>query len=217
MEKKRILVIDDDESVLESTARILKLEGYNVDTAKTGKEAIEKSNLNSYNLALIDFRLPDMEGTKLLTAMRETTPRMTKVILTGYPSAESRAEAAERHADGYIVKPVKIDDLLKTVKEYIRKQDKARDQNISHEPVQHIGNEFAVIAIGAQCRSRAIFDCLMKAQNVSYGRRDYGFLVSSCQASRESELARISAEGQASRLLWEHATVQLDLAFTLSS
>jgi CheY-like chemotaxis protein len=46
MEKKRILVIDDDESVLESTARILKLEGYNVDTAKTGKEAIEKSNLN---------------------------------------------------------------------------------------------------------------------------------------------------------------------------
>ena len=83
MEKKRILVIEDDESVLQRIARILELEGYNVDAAKTGKEAIEKSNLKSYNLALIDFRLPDMEGTKLLTAMREMAPRMTKVILPG--------------------------------------------------------------------------------------------------------------------------------------
>lgn len=127
MEKKRILVIEDDESVLQRIARILELEGYNVDAAKTGKEAIEKSNLKSYNLALIDFRLPDMEGTKLLTAMRETTPRMTKVILTGYPSAENRTDAAEGHADGYIIKPVRIDDLLKTVKEHLRKQDEARD------------------------------------------------------------------------------------------
>ena len=127
MEKKRILVIEDDESVLQRIARILELEGYNVDAAKTGKEAIEKSNLKSYNLALIDFRLPDMEGTKLLTDMRETTPRMTKVILTGYPSAENMTDAAEGHADGYIIKPVRIDDLLKTVKEHLRKQDEARD------------------------------------------------------------------------------------------
>jgi DNA-binding response OmpR family regulator len=127
-----------------------------------------------------------MEGTKLLTAMRETTPRMTKIILTGYPSRENRAEAAERHADGYIVKPVRIDNLLKTVKEYIRKQDKARDQDISHEPVQPVGNEFSIITIDAQYRSRAIFDCLMKAQNVSYGRRDYGLSVSSCQMEGSS-------------------------------
>ena len=130
MEKKRILVIDDDEAVLQRIVRILELEGYNVDAAKTGKEAIEKSNLNSYNLVLIDIRLPDMEGTKLLTAMRETTPRMIKILLTGYPSAENMAEAAEGHADGYIVKPVGIDDLLKTVKEHLRKQDEDREQNI---------------------------------------------------------------------------------------
>jgi two-component system chemotaxis response regulator CheB len=149
LEQKRILVVDDDQAVLKPITRILELQGYTVDTAETGKEAIEKSNLNIYNLALVDVRLPDMEGTKLLTAMRETTPRMIKVILTGYPSAENRAEAAKRHADGYIVKPVRIDDLLKTVKECLRKQDEARDQRISPGAGQHIRNEFVVVAIGA--------------------------------------------------------------------
>lgn len=149
MERKRILVIDDDQAVLKPITKILKLQGYTVDTAETGKEAIEKSNLNIYNLALIDFRLPDMEGTKLLTAMRETTPRTIKVILTGYPSAENRAEVAERHADGYIIKPVRIDDLIKTVKECLGKQDEAGDQRISPGRGQHIGNEFVVVAIGA--------------------------------------------------------------------
>jgi DNA-binding NtrC family response regulator len=180
--EKRILVIDDEESVLGSISRILKREGYAVDTAKTGTEAIEKSNLNIYNLALIDFRLPDMKGTKLLTAMRETTPRMIKVILTGYSSAENRAEAAEGHADGFIVKPVRIDYLLNIVKEHLRKQDETSDQNISHNPVQHPGNKFAAIPIGPQ--SRVTWFCLMKVQNNSYGRRDYVFLVSRRQDGR---------------------------------
>ena len=57
MEKKRILVIDDDEVVRKNFKAILELEGYNVDTAVTGKEAIEKSNANFYDLALIDIRL----------------------------------------------------------------------------------------------------------------------------------------------------------------
>jgi DNA-binding NtrC family response regulator len=149
LKQKRILVVDDDQAVLKPITSILGLQGYTVDTAETGKEAIEKSNLNIYNLALIDVRLPDMEGTKLLTAMREMTPRMIKVILTGYPSAKNRAEATQRHADGYIVKPVRIDDLLKTVKECLRKQDEAKDQRISRGPCQHIRNKLVVVAIGA--------------------------------------------------------------------
>jgi DNA-binding response OmpR family regulator len=60
LRKKRILVIDDDESVAKFFRDALELEGYNVDTAKTGKEAIEKSNMTFYNLALIDIRLPDI-------------------------------------------------------------------------------------------------------------------------------------------------------------
>jgi len=88
-ESARILVVDDDESIRKVLATILEENGYIVDTAENGKEAIEKSNTKFYNLALIDIRLPDMEGTKLLTTIRETTPKMVKIIVTGYPSLQT--------------------------------------------------------------------------------------------------------------------------------
>ena len=125
MEKKSILVIDDDEIVLDSIAEALRLEGYKVETAETGKEAIEKCKLRFYNLALIDIRLPDMEGTKLLKAMKDTTPKMVKIIVTGYPSLQNATEALNKGADGYVVKPVDIPKLLTTVKEHLQKQEEA--------------------------------------------------------------------------------------------
>jgi DNA-binding NtrC family response regulator len=123
--KKSILVIDDDEIVLDSIAEALRLEGYKVDTAETGKEAIEKCSLRFYNLALIDIRLPDMEGTKLLNAIKDTTPKMVKIIVTGYPSLQNATEALNKGADGYVIKPVDISKLLTTVKEHLQKQEEA--------------------------------------------------------------------------------------------
>ena len=125
MEKKSILVIDDDEVVLNSIAEALRLEGHKVDTAETGKEAIGKGNLRFYNLILIDIRLPDMEGTELLKAMKETTPKMVKIIVTGYPSLQNATEALNKGADGYVIKPVDIPKLLTTVKEHLQKQEEA--------------------------------------------------------------------------------------------
>jgi len=121
-ETARILVIDDDESVRKTIAKSLEKAGYRVDTVENGAEAIEKSQATRYNLALIDIRLPDMEGTKLLAAMRDTTPKMVKIILTGYPAMENAIEAVNKGADSYITKPVKIDDLLKLVKMQLAKQ-----------------------------------------------------------------------------------------------
>ncbi len=66
----RILVVDDDETIRKVLTTILEEKGYEVETAETGKEAIRKSNAQVYNIALIDFRLPDIEGTKLLTSLK---------------------------------------------------------------------------------------------------------------------------------------------------
>lgn len=121
-EKARILVIDDDESIRESLVMLLQAKGYIVDAAKDGKEAVAMSNANSYKLALIDIRLPDMEGTELLTTMRETTPRMIKIIVTGYPALQNAVKAVNEGADGYIVKPVKAAELLSMVDEHLKKQ-----------------------------------------------------------------------------------------------
>jgi DNA-binding NtrC family response regulator len=67
-----------------------------------------------------------MDGVELLTAMRDTTPKMVKIIITGYPSLENAIEAVNRGADGYMVKPYTMEKLLDTIKEHLQKQQEAR-------------------------------------------------------------------------------------------
>lgn len=124
--KARILVIDDDEGIRKVVAEALKSEGYLVDTASNGKEAVEKSRTNFYNLALVDIRLPDMEGTKLLTSMKQTTPEMIKIILTGYPALQNAIDAVNKGAHGYLVKPINMDELLRTVEQQLKKQSEMK-------------------------------------------------------------------------------------------
>ena len=123
----RILVIDDDEGIRKVLTTILEEEGFAVDTAKNGKEAIEKSRRNFYNLALIDIKLPDTEGTKLLTAMKETTPTMAKIIITGYPSLQNAIEAVNQGADSFVVKPLNVENILQTIKKCLKKQQEAKE------------------------------------------------------------------------------------------
>jgi DNA-binding NtrC family response regulator len=124
--KGRILVVDDDESIRKMLMVILQRSGYSVDAAASGEEAIAKSDVNFYNLAVIDVRLPDMDGTKLLTLLKETSPRMMKIILTGYPVVENALQAINRGVDGYLTKPANVDQLLKTVAELLRRQAKEK-------------------------------------------------------------------------------------------
>jgi DNA-binding NtrC family response regulator len=131
--KIRILIVDDEESIRIATAAILEEEGYAVDTAANGKEAIEKSNANFYNAALIDYRLPDMEGTELLTAFKETTPKMVKIMVTGYPSLQNAVASVNKKADAFLMKPVSIETLLNTIRDLIRKQE--QEQKYSEEKV----------------------------------------------------------------------------------
>lgn len=125
-ERARILVVDDEESIRKVLKTVLEEEGYVVNTAENGKEAIRKSNVKFYNLALIDIRLPDMDGTKLLTAMKETTPKMVKIIVTGYPTLQNAVEAVNRGADAYVLKPFKMENVLNTIKEQLKKQQETK-------------------------------------------------------------------------------------------
>ena len=121
-ETARILLIDDDESIRKAVSKALEKAGYRVETAENGTQAIEKAQANFYNLALIDIRLPDMEGTKLLTMIKDTTPRMVKIILTGYPALQNAIEAVNKGADAYLTKPINLAELRKVIKEHLKKQ-----------------------------------------------------------------------------------------------
>ena len=121
-ERARILVVDDDESIRKVLETILEDEGYVVDTAKNGREAIKKSKAKFYNLALIDIRLTDLDGTKLLTKIKDTLPKMRKIIITGYPSLQSAVEAVNRGANAYIIKPFDMDNVIETIRDQLKKQ-----------------------------------------------------------------------------------------------
>jgi len=119
----RILIIEDDKVIRCSLAISLEDEGYIVDTAENGKEAIEKTNANYYHLAIVDWRLPDIEGTKLLPKLKATTPRMVKIMLTGYPSMINAIDAVNKRADAFLTKPIAIDELLAKMKELLKLQE----------------------------------------------------------------------------------------------
>ena len=132
-EKRSILIVDDDENIRRTLTLILGKKGYETETVASGREAIEKTEERFYNLALLDIRLPDMEGTELLTRMHRDTPRTMKIMVTGYPSLDNAVEALNLGADAYITKPVDPEKLLKTVKEKLREQEET--ETMSEERV----------------------------------------------------------------------------------
>ena len=120
MKNARILIVDDDKVIRFTLTATLEEEGYIVDTARDGKEAIEKTNANFYNVAIVDWRLPDVEGTKLLPKLKRTTPDMVKIMLTGYPSMNNAIDAVNKNADAFFVKPVAVSDLISKMKELLK-------------------------------------------------------------------------------------------------
>ena len=124
MEKQaRIIIVDDDENIRKTMKTILEDEGYIVDLATTGNEAIEMTKEKTYNVALLDIRLPDMEGVELLKLMKNSVPRTRKIMVTGYPSMQNAISALNKNADAYLVKPVDVEKLLDTVKLQLQLQE----------------------------------------------------------------------------------------------
>ncbi|MGD6932733.1 MAG: response regulator [Candidatus Bathyarchaeia archaeon] len=120
--KKTILVVDDDKSILRTFTRILQKSGYEIDVAETGKEAIEKADSHRYDLALVDIRLPDMDGTELLAKLKVQLQNTVKIMITGFPSLETGVKALDEGADAYLVKPVKPQELLVLLEEKLKHQ-----------------------------------------------------------------------------------------------
>jgi two-component system response regulator PilR (NtrC family) len=125
-ETARILIVDDDENIRKALSAVLEDEGYIVETVDTAKKGIEKTENGFFNLALVDVRLPDMEGVDLLPKMRETSPKMRKIIITGYPTLQNAVGAVNKGADAYVMKPFDVEKMLQTIKQQLQKQEEER-------------------------------------------------------------------------------------------
>ena len=117
-----VLIVDDDAGIRKTLSKILEKEGYLVKTVENGQQAIKASNEWFFNVALIDIRLPDMEGTKLLERLKEPEPKMVKIIITGYASLQNAIEAVNKGADGYVLKPFDATELLAMIEKHLEKQ-----------------------------------------------------------------------------------------------
>lgn len=120
---KTILVVDDDEEFRKMLSAILTDKGYLVKCVGTGKEAIDESYDQLFNLALVDIDLPDIVGTDLLDKLRKSEPETIKIIITGKPTLDNSINAANIGINGFIVKPFDPKKLLKLIEEKLREQD----------------------------------------------------------------------------------------------
>ena len=108
MERRKALVIDDEEVVLKSVSRILAAEGYDVDVSQSGHQGLDWAVRRPYDVVLTDIRMPDMGGIRVLRDIRKAKPSLPVVIITGYATMGSAAQALKLGATDYIEKPSQI-------------------------------------------------------------------------------------------------------------
>jgi Response regulator containing CheY-like receiver, AAA-type ATPase, and DNA-binding domains len=112
----RLLVVDDEESLRITTAAILEREGYIVDTASSGDEAIALLQKLGYDLVLTDLHMEGGDGLSVLSQIRQHSPLTISIVLTGFASVESAIAALQEGAYDYLIKPCDIDSMRHTIR-----------------------------------------------------------------------------------------------------
>jgi len=121
---KYVLLVDDDELVLKTLSRFLKIYGYNVEAAENGEAALTKVEGLNFDLIIADIRMPGIDGIETIRRVREIhqrkgRPQVPEIIITGYMDSQAEREAEKLGIADYIYKPFIISELLKTVKDKI--------------------------------------------------------------------------------------------------
>lgn len=111
-----ILVVDDEPNFLELMKSALGKRGFDVNTALTAPEALQLLDGELFDFALLDLKIGAASGIDLLAEIKRRQPRIRAIMVTGYPTDESRVEASERGAAAYLSKPVDLVDLFQTFK-----------------------------------------------------------------------------------------------------
>ena len=117
-----ILIIDDDKGMCKTLSRILELDGYRISTANTANDGTALIKGGSFILAILDIKLPDIDGVELLEIIKKTDPDLSIIMMTAYASTENAIKALNRGADAFVTKPFDIEELRALVKKSIDKQ-----------------------------------------------------------------------------------------------
>ena len=147
-QKIRLLFVDDEEKFLESTSTRLRLRDLEVYAFTNGPDALKAVETTTIDVALLDLKMPGMDGEQLLAKLKEKFPSMEVVILTGHGSVDSAIRTTQAGAFGYLQKPCELDEVIAAISQAYAKQimakktEKAKrvqavlDQAIGYSPTQ---------------------------------------------------------------------------------
>jgi CheY-like chemotaxis protein len=124
LDRRSILIVDDEPIVRESCERIFKEHGYNVDTAPSAKEGLERAMRGYFDCALIDLNMPDRDGMDVVRSARVKRRNMAVLIITGYGTEESAAEAKRLGVSDYLNKPFTPEELVNAVERALQGNQK---------------------------------------------------------------------------------------------
>ncbi|MGA2118085.1 MAG: sigma-54 dependent transcriptional regulator [Bryobacteraceae bacterium] len=141
--KGRILIVDDELVVRDSLGKWFTSEGYSARPTGSGREALEVLAQSEFDIALIDIKMPGMDGMELQARLKEADPNLTVVIMTGYASVDTAVEALKRGAYDYITKPVDPDELSHLVA-------KALEHKRAHMEVARLRENLREVAPGTE-------------------------------------------------------------------
>ena len=124
--KGRILIVDDEESMGRFMQIMLQKEGYEVTPALTGPEALKILKQKEYDLVIADLMMPEMNGLKLLSEVKQQNSNVDFIVMTAFASVDTAIEAMKKGALDYVTKPFRVDEIkLAISKSFEQKQLKA--------------------------------------------------------------------------------------------
>jgi DNA-binding NtrC family response regulator len=112
MEKIKIMLVDDEERFLLTTAKVLRKKGFDVDTAVSGNQCLEILKNKAEHVVVLDVKMPGMNGLETLREIKQRYPLIEVIMLTGHATVESAVEGLKSGAVDYLLKPISIDDLI---------------------------------------------------------------------------------------------------------
>jgi len=115
--KIKLLLVDDEVKFLQSISKRLELKDFDVTTASSGKEAIESAEKGLFDVAVLDFQMPGMDGTQVLKILKEKHRYLEIIMLTGYATIDSAVECTKLGAFKYLEKPYDFEKLVEVIRE----------------------------------------------------------------------------------------------------
>ncbi len=110
-----ILAVDDEQNLLELLITVLGKRGFKVKTAVNGIEALRLLDQETFQLALLDLKMGPVNGVQLLKEIKDRRPIIKVIMMTAYPTSETRTQASANGASAYLTKPVDIQKLVDTI------------------------------------------------------------------------------------------------------